>query len=587
MAARGSFEQEAPGKGGGNAAGGGISKIMIAGIVGVVVVVGVVAAVAMGGSGAAAVAEGMTTTAPVKAGDKTIPGDFKTAGFLIGEDVTIGAGTATEEDNQIAAFGSMILKNPLKFAHDAGTLISTRSTPSGPTAPTIVSTTTTVTTLGPTTTVTYTRLSAIKGVSYGPTPLKLANTKVPNDDFWNDHAKTLWGPKAEGNRGDLEIIKAMGANTVRLYGNDPRKPHGPFLEYATEIGLQVVIGMSDYPYIQSEVPCVPTAHDISNWENKKKPHKDCNCFTDLQEQATMMLKGFTGAAKSSISPTQHTYGTYNTGLLKTCNADGCQAENHYHQALENIILINEPELKIIKNGTKGYRKAVVSALDGFLSAEKALGVTGHKPTFTATMSFGIERHPLNPTDQNPAGRPGLGQMLSLEEAMLDPSKVNYVPTNDVAKAYRERFINSFNTANRAADMKPQFLDAYQEHFGTQPVFIGEFHTPHSTVSKELSDVLAIVEDTSNSLSGISFFEFQVRYDKGGHEMDFGMFGLGNEKIGAITLDAQEEKHQEYDVYCLTQQEDHGETMAAGLTKAFGGPGVPASHLCQAGIVEEM
>jgi len=368
----------------------------------------------------------------------------------------------------------------------------------------------------------------------------------------------------------------MGANTVRLYGNDPRKPHGPFLEYATEMGLQVVIGMSDYPYIQAEVPCVPTAHDISNWENKKKPHKDCNCFTDLQEQATMMLKGFTQED-----------GTYNTGILKTCSADGCQAENHYHHALENIILINEPELKIIKNGTKGYRKAVVSALDGFLSAEKALGVTGHKPTFTATMSFGIEAHPLNPTDQNPKGRPGLGQMLSLEEAMLDPSKVNYVATNDIAKAYRERFINSFNTANRAADMKPQFLDAYQKHFGTQPVFIGEFHTPHSTVSKELSDVLAIVEDKSNSLSGISFFEFQVRYDKGGHEMDFGMFGLGNTKLGSITLDAQEEKHQEYDVWCLTQQEDHGETMAAGLTKAFGGPGVPPSHLCQNGVVEEM
>lgn len=436
--------------------------------------------------------------------------------------------------------------------------------------------TTTVTTLGPTTTVTYTRLSAIKGVSYGPTPLKLVNTKVPNDDFWNDHAKIMWGPKAAGNRGDLEVIKAMGANTVRLYGNDPRKPHGPFLKYAAEMGLQVVIGMSDYPYIQSEVPCVPTARDISNWETKKKPHKDCNCFADLQEQATMMLKGFTQED-----------GTYNTGILKTCNADGCQAENHYHHALENIILINEPELKIVHKGTKGYRKAVVSALDGFLSAEKALGVTGHMPTFTATMSFGIERHPLNPTDQNPKGRPGLGQMLSLEEAMLDPSKVDYVPTNDVAKAYRERFINSFNTANRAADMKPQFLDAYQKHFSTQPVFIGEFHTPHSQVSKELSEVLALVEDKSNSLSGISFFEFQVRYDKGGHEMDFGMFGLGNTKLGSITLDAQEEKHQEYDVWCLTQQEDHGETMAAGLTKAYGGPGIDPSHLCQAGAVKEM
>jgi len=72
------------------------------------------------------------STAPVKVGDKTIPGDFKAAGFVIGQDVTIGAGTTTEEDNNIVAFGSMILKNPLKFAHDAGTLVSVKAEPPGP-----------------------------------------------------------------------------------------------------------------------------------------------------------------------------------------------------------------------------------------------------------------------------------------------------------------------------------------------------------------------------------------------------------------------------------------------------------------------
>jgi len=89
------------------------------------------------------------STAPVKVGDKTIPGDFKAAGFVIGQDVTIGAGTTNEEDNNIVAFGSMILKNPLKFAHDAGTLVSVKAGPPGaPTAPP-GPTTTTTTTPGP------------------------------------------------------------------------------------------------------------------------------------------------------------------------------------------------------------------------------------------------------------------------------------------------------------------------------------------------------------------------------------------------------------------------------------------------------
>ena len=58
----------------------------------------------------------------------------------------------------------------------------------------------------------------IMSISYGPAPLKTGQgaSSLPHDDFWEDEAKPMWG-----DRGDLAIIKSMGANAVRLYGNRP------------------------------------------------------------------------------------------------------------------------------------------------------------------------------------------------------------------------------------------------------------------------------------------------------------------------------------------------------------------------------
>lgn len=374
----------------------------------------------------------------------------------------------------------------------------------------------------------------------------------------------MWGAKAAGNRGDLEIIKALGANTVRLYGNDPRKKHGTFLEDADELGLGVIIGLSDYPYTQWEGACVTNRT------------QDCNCFNNIYLDAQQLLK--------------------HSGLLT--------AQGGYHESLSNIILINEPELKINQphhEGSKGYCRAVISALDGFLSAEKALGVTGHKPTFTCTFSFAVEGPNPSGTGQmqpkNVLNKPGLGQMMSLKDAFMDPASVGYPnPKNDLKAAYTERFVNSFNTANFASDMKPLFLDAYKAYFGDQDVYIGEFHkggvlSGHmdngkpSTLLSEMQDIVAIVEDKMNPLMGVSFFEFQVRFDKGGHEMEFGMFGLGETKLGSVELGewgmppGSPGGRQNYSVWCLTEEQQDGQSMPKALAQAYGGRGVDASFYC--------
>lgn len=62
----------------------------------------------------------------------------------------------------------------------------------------------------------------MKAVSYGPVPLKAAGAGaglLAQDDWMVEAAKPMWGLKG---RDDLGVISKLGANTVRLYGNNPK-----------------------------------------------------------------------------------------------------------------------------------------------------------------------------------------------------------------------------------------------------------------------------------------------------------------------------------------------------------------------------
>lgn len=362
----------------------------------------------------------------------------------------------------------------------------------------------------------------LKGISYGPAPLKGAG-KLPNDDFMAPSAKAQW---SSSGRGDLEIMKKVGANAVRLYGNDPREDHKPFLDEAAKQGLEVIPGMSDYPYTQMPKNCMTT---------------DFNCYSQIKEQYKSNLQnGF-------------------------ADKDGS-----YHPALKTVIVINEPDLKIpgISQPSK-FCRAIISAIDGMIDAEKEVGVKSNFVNFTATFSFGIC------TACEGSRKPALGQMIHLHLAMTQPEEVGYKAQNDLAEVYRTRFTNSFNTNNPATDMKPLFLNDYEEHFKSTPVFIGEYHSTHVSTKKDIEEVMDVVKNSS--LVGISFFEFQVRYDKGGSEMDFGMFGLGQQKITTMDFFGVE-----FPVWCLMKMQDKkspGETVVDGLASAFQGAGISDEELC--------
>lgn len=384
------------------------------------------------------------------------------------------------------------------------------------------------------------RETLMKSISYGPAPLKDDNPAItlPHDDFFSDGAKMMWHSSG---RGDLALMKKMGANAVRIYGNHMGKDHTEFLTHAADLGLGVIAGMSDYPFTQMDGNCVTTQY---------------NCYEQVKASYLGNLRG---------------------GFL--------DAQNRYHRSLRSFVIFNEPDLKVLRvNDELLVAKSLISAFDGILDAEKEAGVVEPTLNFTVTMSFAV-CHKCSHFKTKPA----LGMMDELKRAMLDPEYAGYEAKNDLRTAYFHRFENSFTTANRAHEIIPLFLHDYKSHFQETPVFITGYHTPHiprhgdpwcpSPHRCQYDDLKAIlhIAETETALSGISFFEWQVRYDKGGSEKDFGMFNLGNYSFGDIVL----EPGSRFSVWCLapaTETDSH-EVLPDAVVDAYGGERLDWKSLC--------
>jgi len=377
----------------------------------------------------------------------------------------------------------------------------------------------------------------MKGISYGPTPVTIpaAASQLPEDDYFCDEAAPMW---SSSGRGDLRIMSSMGANLVRLYGNDPRNKHGGFLDEAHTEGLRVAVGMSDWPFYQ-QVP-----------GNCKDAADAFNCFTQIKPLYLDNLK---------------------KGFLR--------ADKTYHPALRVVNVLNEPDLKMPPTATTGaaagakqMARSLISAFDAMLDAERYLGVTGPLVNFTATFSYAVCMACDRFQDS-----PALGQMAQLDDAMRHPEKYDYKPKNDITSAYKARWMHSFNTQNPATDLQHQFLDSYNQAFPATPVYIGEYHRVDANQTEDLDTILAAVE--SNELFvGISFFEYTVSYYKTGSEMDFGMFGYGNDTVKTMDYFGQE-----LPVKCLAPvaSPPSGTTMPEAVARVYGGH-VDDSLMCGGG-----
>lgn len=378
----------------------------------------------------------------------------------------------------------------------------------------------------------------IFGVCYGPFPAKdrVAAAELI-DDFMSEPAKPLWS--SDAGRGDLKLIKRLGANTVRTYGNDPQYSHADFLEEAQKVGLGVVPGLSDFPYTQAKDACKLNGF---------------NCYANIKESYLKLL----------------TDGKFMKG-------------GAYHPSLRHMVVINEPDLKTLNSAgidPKMFSKLIISAVDGVVDAEKEAGITGDLIKLTATFSFGMCT--LCPKDQAGLNYPALSQMVELRNAFANPSYYGYEPKNDLMAVWNTRWLNSFNTQNSASDLANLFFTPYQGYFPTTKVVVEEFHSwqPPKDQRIEVQTMVSMAR-TVPQLLGFQWFEFQVRYDKEANEQHFGIFGLGNYKIRDMDFFGHT-----YNVWCLTLEKNPydnaflADEYSAGIGASGLGTGFGAIDMCR-------
>jgi hypothetical protein len=384
----------------------------------------------------------------------------------------------------------------------------------------------------------------MKGIAWGLSPETKRGVLFERDDFMAEAAAPYWAPWG---RADFETMKALGANTVRLYGLDISQNHTLALNEAHKNGLSMIAGVSDWPYLQMPGNCQETGGV---------------CYKQLFEW-------YKAALNSGY--------TVMDGDVRS-----------YHPAVRAMILINEPEIGKFSNDKRTQCSVVASAMDAVLDAENDLGVYGNPIAFTVAYSMA-----------GFYGTPALGQMLMLYDCMKDPKgKGGYTPKNDLWNAYTSRFVNSFNTHNNAGTIRSLILDKYRysvfwKNGVNIPIFVGEYDASSEGQKYDLSSMMKSTADNRYPFfMGINFFEYQARYDKLAnwqHEMTFGMYGLDfNCDMGTLEWWGGGESFgmgfysgKNYTINSLVPRKDvRGYSKPRALAEAYGGDESKVDYSCK-------
>mmetsp|Transcript_74406 Transcript_74406/g.206599 ORF Transcript_74406/g.206599 Transcript_74406/m.206599 type:complete len:660 (+) Transcript_74406:130-2109(+) len=428
-------------------------------------------------------------------------------------------------------------------------------------------------------------LEPFLGIGYTPDPNKYRKDPVC-DDFMAEWSEPIWG---KSGRNDLQTIKDMGANAIRTYGIGSHLDHRKFLDHAHAVGLKVLPGFADYPYLHLGSSC-SIEHKASWLPTNCIRGRDHNCFNIIKAHYVEMLKkGYT-------------------------IVDG-NGTRRYHPAISIVTVINECELKLQYNNHEGlgananHAKVVVTATDGILSAEEELGIVGPRPLLTATASYAACPN-CKSVHMGFAGLRGnvpfLPWVSDYYLAFKDPRGfIGYAPENDLMSMYTSRWVNSFNTPRPAASLcetENRALEMYtQSPLGKVPIYIGEFHNSFLSPYAFGQDILkakAIRDNTDNGscgvaknpLVGFNLFEFQVSYWKGAHSeggtaMRYGFWGLGWNKVARTHSDQYSIGWSQYDVFCIFPATPNGgnagggPSNAAEIVKVLGGKMPPRPKLC--------
>lgn len=330
-----------------------------------------------------------------------------------------------------------------------------------------------------------------RGVGYAALPCRdraCGGRGLPSHSMAQPGYAKQWG--ASG-RDDLGVIASLGANAVRLYhafGLNASAGHARFLDRAAELGLGAVLGVhSDLAISVDECP-------------------DFDCFE-----------------------------TWKVATLRGIRAGLAVVNESWHPAVDMVVLLNEPDYfelapRCSPKGAWCRLKPLLSALDGFLAAEREAGVAPGRVRLSVTWSFAHRTS----IDRRVSG-PGIFGFQDVLVGIGDPGVVGYqprMPLPDLREAFRTRWVHGLNSPAGWADVKELVTREYYR-FRPVPWFLGEYGAFGMSASDMRKDLEAMDDDSRRDGSGfvgVVVREFQAAYEKGGTVMNFGLFGLGEEVI---------------------------------------------------------
>lgn len=331
-----------------------------------------------------------------------------------------------------------------------------------------------------------------------------------------------WGNRKDGgavagdDRDDFGVMKAMGADTIRMYGNDATESHKDMLDHAEAVGVGIVAGNGNQFRFGQDSSCYTQAsgydcHDTikkhyqlnldngflkerctfaaggdfqcdgsgtctSQWDNWKEgaANEDECCGACARRGPDCVHAVFVGAPDYQCYFKLGTgwYATNTGGAAKACSvnarANGGAYKGEYRNALTAFSISNEPDL--FATG-KELARGMLSALDGLVAAEHEASVdpdTAMRLTVTYSFSTCTSRSPrytsacLTIADGTVSENiPSVPFMADLARAVKDPSLVGYTPRSalsDIQYAFRKRWVHSFNTNSPWQNIRDQFFD---------------------------------------------------------------------------------------------------------------------------------
>merc|ERR1711920_379156 len=183
------------------------------------------------------------------------------------------------------------------------------------------------------------------------------------------------------------------------------------------------------------------------------------------------------------------------------------------------------------------------------------------------------------------GGPGSFGFQDMVAVIDDPQVANYTPRaslGDLQEAFSTRWIHGLNTQSPWNFVRDIISRDYYRFEGI-PWFIGEYggNGQGEDVIREDMESMRAHALESDAFLGAAFFQFQTTYWKGGAEMNFGLFGLGETQIGE-TGEVCERGCHKWPVHCLTTNlpwlPGTKANRAKALASAWGGS-IDHSALC--------